>query len=1300
MGEIKIKYRNPGAGDFSDSDVILNVTSGVLFYKRNRRIYSFTGVEGLAELGVFPGESAANQILFNEDGVMQGTNDLSFTSFTSTCDCYNTFNISATTVTNFSGSVRIGEFLPTDCTEIQDEYSDPALFVSGNISASGNIYAQEVHALQYIISSSVTQMTTQTFSGSTAFGDTQDDTHSITGSMYVTSLSPFSSSNQGGLSITASGLIDSAYAVHGYNVTASNFTVTSGSKMTGIGEQLPGNHPFYLLTISESSDGVKSVYFTSSLALVDDDWAVFPTYISSSRDVYVTGSISSSGGDFYINSSSGDPIIFATSGSSYAGHVPLVGIGTNTPPKTLTVQGDISASGDGDFANLSASVDIFAPNIGTATDNTVVILSDEGKLKTDEINSDVWNTSLNFVDGNTISTDYISKAVDADTITDSIIFESASTHIGIGTTTPEKILTVHGDISASGDLYLNNGSDIKFYPSYSIGSTSTSTIHWDFPSDDIFIYAHQSSSDYTRLVFESRDNVSNDKIVFWFNDYKGSGSDSFPLVMEGNKVVVNHFYDKRTAYHVDGTAAGHTDMEANNVDFYLLKSGSTSISVSDALIFGDVSRQQVTINGELTASSNISASGNLVANEITASGNIITSGNLYINKDNYIYFGAEEDTQTYILESNNNLQLDADDDILLRPDDDLKIAHSTTQYAWFYGDERKLTVSGSINTLSGGTAGGHITASGNISASGNVSASGLFLDTSIWLRPGYSDGGLYFQDSSSTACYIRRLNTGNELELGSDNRIVFTETDDDLAKVEFDLNSGKVGIGTSTPEDNDALITVAGNISASGLLYISASEKTAQSYKTLVQDTATGRVYYTGSFGSGGGGGGTPGGSDKEVQFNDGGSTFGGDAGFTYDKDLNSITAITNITASGVVKGYDLEVAADIKHFGDLDTKISYTTDQIELIVGGDTLLTLDEGSNSYSIFNKNGIDSHDFIIEGPANGANTTNLYVSSSGVIFAPQLATTASYDHVVTFNTNTGKLNYGGADQSGYTHPTHPGDDFSLDTGHLSGATVIDDIDINISTDTLGHVTDCNGVVATRDLTLGDLGYTGANNATANTGTITQIIAGNGLSGGTITSTGTIAFAPGGTVNGIVTSNGASGHTVESRVLALTNGSTQGEIQLLGSNSTAHAYSLQAGGSYLVLKADKGTQHNLGFRVYGQIYVDDTGAGAGGRGHVICEGDVVAYYTSDKRLKDNITPIKSPLKKLLKIGGYNFEWNDKAPDWTKEEYFGNPSGSLKDVGVIAQELEKVLPEAVKQRKDGFLSVDYEKIIALLIE
>jgi hypothetical protein len=62
--------------------------------------------------------------------------------------------------------------------------------------------------------------------------------------------------------------------------------------------------------------------------------------------------------------------------------------------------------------------------------------------------------------------------------------------------------------------------------------------------------------------------------------------------------------------------------------------------------------------------------------------------------------------------------------------------------------------------------------------------------------------------------------------------------------------------------------------------------------------------------------------------------------------------------------------------------------------------------------------------------------------------------------------------------YTHPTHTGDDISIDTGALTGATVISDLDFNITTNTLGHVTDANGTVATRTLTAANLGISAPN------------------------------------------------------------------------------------------------------------------------------------------------------------------------------------------------------------------------------
>jgi hypothetical protein len=84
-----------------------------------------------------------------------------------------------------------------------------------------------------------------------------------------------------------------------------------------------------------------------------------------------------------------------------------------------------------------------------------------------------------------------------------------------------------------------------------------------------------------------------------------------------------------------------------------------------------------------------------------------------------------------------------------------------------------------------------------------------------------------------------------------------------------------------------------------------------------------------------------------------------------------------------------------------------------------------------------------------------------------------------------------------------------------------------------------------------------------------------------------------------------------------------------------------------------------------------------------------DIIAFYTpSDKNWKDNITPINDSLAKVLSISGNTFDWNEKS----------NQSG--KDIGVVAQEVLEVLPEAVVEREDGHLSVAYHKIVPLLVE
>jgi|TARA_R110001592_G_scaffold309414_1_gene583655 hypothetical protein len=98
----------------------------------------------------------------------------------------------------------------------------------------------------------------------------------------------------------------------------------------------------------------------------------------------------------------------------------------------------------------------------------------------------------------------------------------------------------------------------------------------------------------------------------------------------------------------------------------------------------------------------------------------------------------------------------------------------------------------------------------------------------------------------------------------------------------------------------------------------------------------------------------------------------------------------------------------------------------------------------------------------------------------------------------------------------------------------------------------------------------------------------------------------------------------------------------------------------------------------------------------GRIDAANDVVAYSTSDERLKKSIKPIPNALDKVLQIRGVEFNWKKADKKMQKEVH----SFEGHDVGVIAQEVEAVLPEVVITRDSGYKAVKYEKIVPLLIE
>ena len=92
-----------------------------------------------------------------------------------------------------------------------------------------------------------------------------------------------------------------------------------------------------------------------------------------------------------------------------------------------------------------------------------------------------------------------------------------------------------------------------------------------------------------------------------------------------------------------------------------------------------------------------------------------------------------------------------------------------------------------------------------------------------------------------------------------------------------------------------------------------------------------------------------------------------------------------------------------------------------------------------------------------------------------------------------------------------------------------------------------------------------------------------------------------------------------------------------------------------------------------------------------NIIARDDLVAASSSDRRLKDNILVINTAVDKVESIGGYEFEWNSAIGDFRE---------GTKDYGVLAQEIEQILPHAVTINSRGYKTVNYNSLIPLLVE
>ena len=173
------------------------------------------------------------------------------------------------------------------------------------------------------------------------------------------------------------------------------------------------------------------------------------------------------------------------------------------------------------------------------------------------------------------------------------------------------------------------------------------------------------------------------------------------------------------------------------------------------------------------------------------------------------------------------------------------------------------------------------------------------------------------------------------------------------------------------------------------------------------------------------------------------------------------------------------------------------------------------------------------------------------------------------------------------------------------------------------------------------------------------------------------------------------GVTGATTLSSTLSVASGITvtTGGINATGQTITASTFNGNA--------TSASTAANLSFGSAGQVVFKNSSNDGATSGNLTfdgtnlgCAGDITAF-ASDERLKTNIEPLENALNKVLALSGFTYNFNETG------ESLGFDT-TITYVGVSAQEVQAVLPEAVKPApaNGDYLTVQYEKIVPLLIE
>ena len=167
------------------------------------------------------------------------------------------------------------------------------------------------------------------------------------------------------------------------------------------------------------------------------------------------------------------------------------------------------------------------------------------------------------------------------------------------------------------------------------------------------------------------------------------------------------------------------------------------------------------------------------------------------------------------------------------------------------------------------------------------------------------------------------------------------------------------------------------------------------------------------------------------------------------------------------------------------------------------------------------------------------------------------------------------------------------------------------------------------------------------------------------------------------------------------ATTGATSNGNLRLGASNTGNHVldFGVSSSSTYSWMQARDRTAYGTFYNLLLNPNGGNVGIGTTApTTKLFVNGDITANSiagTSDIRFKTNIRPVVNALDKVKALRGVYYNWNQKA--FPEKEF-----GAQNELGFIAQEVEKIVPEIVSKDNtaDAYRSVKYDKLVALLVE